>query len=127
MSKAITTWQDIHTLQYSNTYHCEHFVIDAYRFLLGIDVSGYFLSGQFACAHTLKNFSKLDTPCQHCFVLCRDKNKAHIGIWLDNQVLHLGHRGVVLQPLFVLQQQFERMGFYVLKANDEQYNLAVLD
>lgn len=111
----IKSWQDMHALRYSDSYHCEHFVIDAYQFLKGVDVSSHFLSGQFATAHTLKNFNKLDTPRQFCFVLCRDKNKAHIGLWYDNQVLHLGKNGAVLQPLSALQQQFDKVGFYALK------------
>lgn len=105
----------MYALRYNEHYHCEHFVIDAYRFLLGVDVSSHFLSGQNACAHTLKNFSKLPTPRQFCVVLCRDKNKAHIGIWYHNQVLHLGKNGVVLQPLSALQQQFDKVSFYGLK------------
>lgn len=111
----IHCWEDMQNIHYSDNYHCEHFVCDAYQFLTKKDISHAMLSGQFALPINLRQFKKINSPCQYCFVLFRDENKAHIGIWLDNAVLHLGQDGVVSQSLSVVKQEFKRVDFYQLK------------
>ncbi len=116
----LTTWQDMHDLQYSDNYHCEHFAIDCYRFLTKQDVSELMLTGGHFRALNLRNFVKLDNPIQNCFVLMRDKNSSHVGIWYNNQVLHLTQKGVVMQPLFTLEKNYKKIRFY--KVNSDVLN-----
>lgn len=111
----IIGWQDMQSIEYSDDYHCEHFAADVHLFLTSIDISDYLLSGRFALPINLRNFNKIDTPSQHCIVLMRDKAKAHIGIWYDNAVLHLGARGVVHQTLDAACLGFNRVSFYEVK------------
>lgn len=101
--------------QRSKTYRCEHFAIDVYRHFTGKDLSGYFLTGGFAQPKNRRHFVKLDAPSELCFALCRRKNEAHIGIWHNNAVLHLGDFGALLQPLAVLRVYFSRVDFYAIK------------
>lgn len=112
----ISNWSDMMRIEYSDNYHCEHFTIDAYRFLTGNDISEYLLSGDYALPINLRNFTKLAEPKQHCIVLMRDTDKAHIGVWHDNAVLHLGDNGVVSQPLIIAQRGFKRVNFYEVKS-----------
>ncbi len=113
----INSWQQMHDLQYSDNYHCEHFAIDCYRFLTGADVSELMLTKGHFKALNLRNFVKLDKPQQNCFVLMRDKNNSHVGVWYDNQVLHLTQKGVVMQPLFTLEKSFKKILFYGVNQN----------
>ncbi len=122
----INRWQDLHRIEYSDNYHCEHFAIDCYRFLTNQDVSELILTktpsssplsrGEFK-AKNLRNFVKLDKPKQYCFVLMRDTDRSHVGIWYDNQVLHLSLKGVVMQPLFTLEKSFKKIFFYGVNQN----------
>ncbi len=112
----LKNWQQMHKLEYSDNYHCEHFAIDCYRFLTGIDISELMLTSGHFKAKNLRNFVKLDKPIQNCFVLMRDTDSSHVGIWYDNQVLHLTQNGVVMQPLCTLENSFKRVGFYFPKS-----------
>ncbi len=107
----------MHKLEYSDNYHCEHFAIDCYQFLTGVDVSELMLTKGHFRALNLRNFVKLDKPKQYCFVLMRDNNRSHVGVWYDNQVLHLSLKGVVMQPLFTLEKSFKKIFFYGVNQN----------
>lgn len=110
----IASWQDMQAITYSDDYHCEHFLIDAYAFLTGRNLANKLLSGGHFAVYQLRNFKKITMPRQHCIVLLRDKNKAHVGVWHDNQILHLVSSGVVLQPLEMAKRGFKRVDFYAV-------------
>ena len=105
-------WGDIR--YNADSYCCEHFLIDAYRHYTGIDLSPKLLTGGFFNASNLRQFERVDTPKQHTIVLFRDKNKAHVGLWIDGRVLHLEPHGVVWQSLDYIKRDFDRVVFYEL-------------
>lgn len=106
-------WDTMQDLQYDkDRYHCEHFLIDCYRFLTGIDLSHKLLASGFFNAKNMRNFVEVDKPKQHTIVLFRAKDKAHVGLWYDNKVLHLDMAGVLLQPLEVVKIGFKRVNYY---------------
>ena len=106
-------WQQIERIKYDKQrYCCEHFLIDVYRALTGVDLSDKLLTRGFFTARQLRNFKQVDTPKQLTIVLFRDANKAHVGLWYDNKVLHLSEQGVLLQPLDVAKMGFKRVDFY---------------
>ena len=96
----------------ADKYCCEHFLIDAYRYYTGKDISNKLLTSGFFNAQKLRNFRQVETPKQLTIVLFRDKAKAHVGLWYDNKVLHLSEQGVLLQPLDVAKMGFKRVNFY---------------
>lgn len=96
----------------ADKYCCEHFLIDAYRYYTGIDISNKLLTSGFFCASNLRQFVPATEPRQHTIVLFRDKGKAHVGLWLDGRVLHLEPHGVVWQSLNIVMQGFERVTYY---------------
>lgn len=96
----------------ADKYCCEHFLIDAYRYYTGIDISNKLLTSGFFCASNLRQFVPVTEPRQHTIVLFRDKGKAHVGLWLDGRVLHLEPHGVVWQSLNIVMQGFERVTYY---------------
>lgn len=98
----------------ADKYCCENFLIDAYRYYTGIDISKRLLTSGFFCASNLRQFVRVDKPSQHTIVLFRDKSKAHVGLWLDGRVLHLEPHGVVWQPLDYIKRDFDRVIFYEL-------------
>ena len=95
-----------------NRYCCEHFLIDCYKEFKGVDLSDKLLSSGFFNAQKLRNFRQVETPKQLTIVLFRDANKAHVGMWYDNKVLHLSEQGVLLQPLDMAKMGFKRVNFY---------------
>ena len=104
---------DFDTIRYDkDRYCCEHFLIDCYQHYKGIDLSDKLLSSGFFNAQKLRNFRQVETPKQLTIVLFRDANKAHVGLWYDNKVLHLSEQGVLLQPLDVAKMGFKRVNFY---------------
>ena len=106
-------WNRIENIKYDRErYCCEHFLIDVYRELAGSDLSDKLLTSGFFNIHKLRNFRQVDTPEQFTIVLFRDANKAHVGLWYDNKVLHLCEQGVLLQPLDVAILGFRRVNFY---------------
>ena len=96
----------------ADKYCCEHFLIDAYRYYTGINISNKLLTSGFFCASNLRQFVPVIEPTQHTIVLFRDKGKAHVGLWLDGRVLHLEPHGVVWQSLNIVMQGFERVAYY---------------
>ena len=106
-------WQQIERIKYDKQrYCCEHFLIDIYRELTGIELTNKLLTSGFFNAQKLRNFRQVETPRQLTIVLFRDVNKAHVGLWYDNKVLHLSEQGVLLQPLDVAKMGFKRVNFY---------------
>ena len=106
-------WQQIERVKYDKQrYCCEHFLIDIYRELTGIDLTNKLLTSGFFNAQKLRNFRQVETPKQLTIVLFRDKAKAHVGLWYDNKVLHLSEQGVLLQPLDMAKMGFKRVNFY---------------
>lgn len=108
----IKSWADMECLEYSDKYHCEHFTIDAYRFLTDLDISQKLLTGNTAGVTNMRNFKQISQPTEYCLVLFRGYNQAHIGLWHDNKVLHLDRRGVVMQSLDAAKTGFKRVVFY---------------
>lgn len=108
----ITSWDSMQDIVYSDDYHCEHFAVDALKFLTGTDISAAMFTGVGALPINVKNFIKIPSPTQFSLILMRDKNKAHIGVWFDNAVLHLADTGVVYQPLAMATRGFSRISFY---------------
>lgn len=96
----------------ADKYCCEHFLIDAYRYYTGIDISDKLLTSGFFCASNLRQFIPVTEPKQHTIVLFRGKGKAHVGLWVDGRVLHLEPHGVVWQSLNIVMQGFERVTYY---------------
>src|SRR5699024_1890909 len=106
------SWDDVNAVKYSDEYHCEHFTVDALKFLTGRDISPYMYSGTHAVPLNIRKFKQVKTPAQFTLVLMRDRSKAHIGIWYNNAVLHLSQHGAVLQTLSVAMREFKKVTFY---------------
>ncbi len=98
----------------ADKYCCEHFLIDAYRHYTGIDLSKRLLTSGFFNVSNLRQFVPVIEPSQYTIVLFRDKNKAHVGLWIDGRVLHLEPQGVVWQSLDYIKRDFDRVVFYEL-------------
>lgn len=96
----------------ANKYCCEHFLIDAYKHYRQMDLSPKLLTRGFFCAQNLRQFVPVIEPSQYTIVLFRDKNKAHVGLWIDGRILHLEPHGVVWQPLDYIKRDFDRVVFY---------------
>lgn len=104
---------DFERIRYDkDSYHCEHFLIDVYREFTGVDLTTKLLTSGFFHVSNLRNFVKVDKPSEHTIVLFRDTNKAHVGLWHDNKVLHLDTKGVVLQHVDIVKMGFKRVDYY---------------
>lgn len=103
-------WQDV---RYDKSkYCCEHFLIDAYKHYTGKDLAPKLLTAGFFKPQNLRNFIEIQKPTQHSIVMFRGERQAHVGLWVDGQVLHLEPSGVVWQPLHIVIRGFERVRFY---------------
>lgn len=96
----------------ADKYCCEHFLIDAYKHYTNINLAPKLLTRGFFNVQNLRQFARVDKPKQHTIVLFRDKNKAHVGLWIDGRVLHLEPHGVVWQSLDYIKRDFDRVTFY---------------
>jgi hypothetical protein len=60
-----------------------------------------------------KGFTRLSKPESPCIVLMqRFKCTPHVGIWLDDRILHLTGRGVQFQPLVVARAYYDTIRYY---------------
>lgn len=101
-------------------YNCLHFVIDIFKFYTNIDLtSKLILNNKFNPSH-LKNFIKLTSPAPYCIVLFRNRNEAHVGLYVDDKVIHLSENGVVYQPLTIAKLGFTKIEYY----EEKEYNHA---
>lgn len=61
----------------------------------------------------MKRFQRLYHPTNPCFVVMqRFLFVPHVGVWLDDKVLHLTGRGVQFMPLAVAKSYFQVIRFY---------------
>lgn len=103
-------WDDI---EYdADNYNCVHFLVDAHNHYTAINISDKLLNGGFDNPKNVRNFKRVKTPTQHCIVLMRSKERAHVGLWLDGCVLHLDSGGVVWQSLNIAKLGFDKVLFY---------------
>ena len=108
-------WAELEKKQYDkDRYCCEHFAVDAYKLLTGKDVSQALLKNGLFHPSNLRNFKPLKTPKDFCFVLFRAHKTAHVGIMLNNRVLHLSDFGMVCQPLSYVAMGYSKVIFYEL-------------
>jgi hypothetical protein len=103
----------------SKTYNCAHFVCQVWADMFGPKM-GEILEG-FLCSKKDRRLIKKDLsqvtfiekPDRTCIVLMqRPKASTHVGIWIDNKVLHITEKGVQLQPLDVASFGFKRIRFF---------------
>lgn len=99
-------------------YNCAHFVSEVWKDLFNYDLSLQ-LSG-FMKAKTernaklseLRKLKKIEHPKSPCVVWLHSKNVSHVGIYLDDRVLHITEDGVKLELLETLKLGFRKVSFY---------------
>jgi hypothetical protein len=105
----------------SRTYNCAHFVCDVWADLKGFEMAEV-LKG-FLCAEKDRKAIKKDLnvinflpkPVSPCVVLMqRPKAAPHVGIYLENKVLHILEASVQYQPLDVATLGFNKIRFFVV-------------
>lgn len=107
----------------SDRYHCVHFVIDAGKCLFGYDFSVNFLGVDQSLSdngsptrHTVANAERTHTPTNGTVVLMnRFDNALHVGLYIDERVLHLSENGVRYETIRTLQRSYKRIRYYNAK------------
>ncbi len=108
-------------------YNCLHFTVEAWRELLGIDLS--FLTQAIVPdggLHSLTGISKLKTfrrlrrPASPCLCLMRGlaADETHIATFLDGRVLHLSEVGVQYFPPEVIFPLYKQVLFYEYRCDN---------
>lgn len=103
------------------TYNCAHFVCEVWKDLTGEDIT-HKLTGMM----TVKNervvdpklrfkFKKLDgKPNQPCLIVMhRRRIGSHVGIYLNDKVLHITESGVERVSVEIATYGFDKFGFYL--------------
>lgn len=104
----------------SDNYHCVHFVIDAGKHLFNYDFSANFLGLDKSLTHngtpsrhTVANAERTHTPINGTVVLMnRFDNALHVGLYIDERVLHLSEAGVRYETIRTLQRSYKRIRYY---------------
>lgn len=105
--------------RYTKTYNCLDFVREVWLAMTGEDVTEKLtrLTGAFsqrrATVTGVRAFTRLEEPVSPCLVVMQRKGfDPHIGIFLDQRILHLHRRGVEFQPLCVARAYFKTIRYY---------------
>jgi hypothetical protein len=105
----------------SRTYNCAHFVCDVWADFHGENLAET-LRG-FLCAERerkairkdLSAVKFLDKPITPCVVLMQRRKAApHVGIYIENKVLHILKHAVQYQPLDVASLGFNKVRFFTI-------------
>jgi hypothetical protein len=96
-------------------YECLHFVIDVWRDLTGTDLARpleRLLSAQKVDRATAAAFETIGAPGACCLVLLQAPFvRPHVGIWIDNKVLHLTQSGVEYVDLTIVMRNHKTVRF----------------
>lgn len=102
-----------------DAYNCVHFLVDAWRHLVGQDLSARlagFLrpaAARGVVAPARHDFARLDAPCSPCIVLMhRPRSAPHVGMYYRGRVLHIHEHGVEYQPIDVASRGFTKLRYY---------------
>ena len=106
-------------------YNCAHFVCEVWNDITGQDISillaGFLRapSKRWLDAHKLARLTPLDAPETLAIALFQScKRDAHVGIWLDGKILHIGEKGVELTCIELLRISFNQVRFYDVKKSN---------
>jgi hypothetical protein len=100
-------------------YNCMDFTREVWLYLTGEDVveklkrlEGSFLNRKVTLSG-LKGFTKLARPISPCFaVMQRFKFVPHVGIYIDDRILHMHDKGVALREPNIAQSYYQRIVYY---------------
>lgn len=106
---------DIDSIKYDKeNYNCVHFLIDIYKHYNNVDLAPSLLIDNQFKAPLLRNF-KPTTLKNNVIVLFRSRNENHVGLFIDNRVIHLTEHGVRCQLLAIAKSSFQRVEYYEKK------------
>lgn len=89
-------------------YECLHFAIEAWHCLTGCDLKGILVVDK----SSIKAFETLREPSKLCLVLMQAPFvRPHLGVWIDNKVLHLTKSGVEYVDLEVAMRTHKTVRF----------------
>lgn len=106
-------------------YNCAHFACEVWKDLTGDDLSRP-LTGALEGwgmrrlrAHTLKVLKPLRAPQAPCLALFQAGHRnPHVGIFIDNKILHLTENGVNWSSVENVMLSFNRVRFYNVEKNN---------
>ncbi len=115
--------EDLYARKYdADLYHCVHFVIDAAKLLFNYDYSKNFVLLTDSATHvwpSRKNIStgvKVIRPVEGCIVYMKSLlGETHVGLFVDDGVLHLTKQGVLHQSLRQISVAYKKVKYYVSK------------
>lgn len=95
-------------------YNCANFVTEAWFVLTGreLDVQMQDVFNKTISRKTARNFVKIEKPDSLCLVLVRDVKENHVGIVINNKVLHLKTSGVEYVPLHFITSLYKSVRYY---------------
>lgn len=105
-----------------NTYNCAHFLVDAWKCIVGDDISdkitGFLLPAKerHGGAYLRKHFYPLGKPQSPCIVLMHKTRQApHVGMFIRGKVIHIQESGVQYMPLDIATFGFDKVRFYACR------------
>lgn len=106
-------------------YNCAHFVAEVWEHVTGQDLRGQFdgfllpPKNRFVRPAIRRGFVKLEKPTKCCIVVFHKlTGSAHVGIYINGNVLHIQRIGVRFQPLELAILGFKTYRFYDVKKID---------
>lgn len=112
------TVDDLYKKKYDAVnYNCTDFAADVVRVCTGMDVSALLKNSTF---NTKRRhfFKKTAKPVDYCIALMRRKNsQPHLGVFMDNRIIHLTEKGVEFFPPFLAGRGFTKIDYYKIKNN----------
>lgn len=113
--------EELYAKEYNaQTYHCAHFVFDAWKAITGKDLPASFhsfLSGRnTATAYSPKmyaDFKRVQKPSRPCVVLMRHgPSSLHVGVFVRNKIVQLRETGVTMLPPHVATFGYTDIRYY---------------
>lgn len=116
-----------------NTYHCVHFVVDAWRVLLDEDISADF-SGMLTPLESASVmplwpdlFVEIDNPQKPCIVVLRKGDRTpHMGMWYKGKILHLREEGPHYANLARICLEYDTVRFYTWRSSASRLTTSVV-
>jgi hypothetical protein len=101
-------------------YNCMHFVNDVWQAITGKNINNisleFLLNSQKRYVPPLfkKSFKKIKQPITPCICLMARQNfNKHVGVFINNKILHITEKGVEFLPLDIATRGFRMVRFYI--------------
>lgn len=94
-------------------YFCLHHAAEVWAALTGEDIAARLegvLNG--ITRDHVNGFTRLAQPVSPCLALMRHAGVMHVGVHIDNRILHITRRGVEFQPVALMQDLFQDLRWY---------------